>query len=433
MKGKRLLAAVLAAALVSAAGALVIAESASGAGPNAGAREERSGQTRQEAEEAQKRARIAAEAAIAPETLESVSFARLEGLIRENNLNIRMIDEQIALLNELDYEDMEQKYRDSLNGMVMVQDLYRMQSNTYAVQSLQSSYDSLYQSFQDLINGKTRKNNADAAFQLQNTQDQIVMGGEALYIVLLSLDSQRGALERQLAALNRTVDELELRWQLGQVSELALRQAKAGRGSLISGLETLKMNIRVSVMQLENMLGAAPSGQLHLAALPAVTAREIDGMDVEADFAAARERSYELYAAAKTLEDARETFEDAAKAARYREESDAYKSALHTWTAAQSAYNAAIRNYELRFRTLYEQVKDFYQVWEASLVALEFQQASYAAQELRHQQGNLSVNALLSARDELETAEESVVSNANSLFSAYNNYCWAVQRGILNA
>ena len=433
MNGKRLLAALFAAALVSAAGVLVFAESASGAGPNAGARETQSTQTRQEEEDARKRAQILEEATVPPETLESVSFARLEGLIRENNLNVRMMDEQIALLHELDYEDMEQQYRDSLNGMVMMQDLYRMQSNTYAVQSLQSSYESLYQSFRDLISGKTQKNNADVVFQLQNTQDQIVMGGEALYIVLLSLDTQKGALERQLAALNRTVEEMELRYQLGQISALTLQQTKAGRSSLRSGLETLKMNIRTSFMQLENLLGAAPSGELHLGALPAVTEREITAMDVEADFAAARDRSYELYAAAKTLEEAQETFEDAAKAARYREESDAYKAALHTWTAAQDTYNAAIRNYELRFRTLYEQVKDFYQVWEASLTALEFQQSSYAAQELRHRQGNLSENALLSARDELEAAEETVVSNANSLFSAYNNYCWAVQRGILNA
>ena len=432
MNGKQLLAALLAAAAVSAAGASVWAGSASGAGPTSGAREERT-ITSKEAKEAQEREELVQEVTIAPETLDSVSFAQVETLIRENNLNVRVLDEQIAILEELDYEDMEQKYRDSLNGMAMMQDLYRMQSNSYAVQSLQSSYNSLEQSFQDLLNGKTQRNNADVVFQLQNAQDQIVMGGQALYIVLLSLDTQKTSLERQLAALNRTVEEMELRYQLGQISALTLQQTKAGRSSLISGLETLKMNIRTSVMQLENLLGASPSGEARLGALPSVTEREIAAMDVERDLASAREKSYELYAAARTLEDAEDTFEDTAKAERYRETSDAYKSALHTWTAAQDTYNAAIRNYELRFRTLYEQVKDFYQVWEASITALEFQQDSYAAQELRHKQGNLSENALLSARDELEAAEETAVSSANSLFSAYNNYCWAVQRGILNA
>ena len=129
MNGKQLLAALLAAAAVSAAGASVWAGSASGAGPGSGAREERT-ITSKEAKEAQEREELVQEVTIAPETLDSVSFAQVETLIRENNLNVRVLDEQIAILEELDYEDMEQKYRDSLNGMAMMQDLYRMQSNS---------------------------------------------------------------------------------------------------------------------------------------------------------------------------------------------------------------------------------------------------------------------------------------------------------------
>ena len=80
-------------------------------------------------------------------------------------------------------------------------------------------------------------------WQLNNAQDQIVLLGESLYIGILKMETQEAALQRQLAALNRTVEEMELRYQLGQVSALQLEQAKAGRTSLISGLETLQMNI----------------------------------------------------------------------------------------------------------------------------------------------------------------------------------------------
>ena len=60
---------------------------------------------------------------------------------------------------------------------------------------------------------------------------------------------------------------------------------------------------------------------------------------------------------------------------------------------------------------------------------LACEQASYAAQELKYQQGSISENTLLSARDTLQEAEETVESAKNDLFSAYNSYCWAVEHG----
>jgi len=68
----------------------------------------------------------------------------------------------------------------------------------------------------------------------------------------------------------------------------------------------------------------------------------------------------------------------------------------------------------------------------ARLTALESEKLAFRAAELKYQQGTLSQNAYLTARDELETAEEAVQKASNDLFSAYNNYCWAVEHGILN-
>ena len=86
----------------------------------------------------------------------------------------------------------------------------------------------------------------------------------------------------------------------------------------------------------------------------------------------------------------------------------------------------------LKFRTLYAQVKDYCQIWEAAKVSLACEQASCAASELKFQQGTISRNALLTAKDTLREAEEKVRSAAGDLFSTYNTYSWAVQHGILN-
>ena len=91
-----------------------------------------------------------------------------------------------------------------------------------------------------------------------------------------------------------------------------------------------------------------------------------------------------------------------------------------------------MQNYELRFRTLYAQVGDYRQAWEAAKESLVFQQQNLAAAELKCQQGTISQNALLDAKDGVREAEEAVATAANNLFSAYNSYRWAVDHGILN-
>ena len=279
--------------------------------------------------------------------------------------------------------------------------------------------------------GKTSRNSRDAIEQLDNAMNQVVMGAETLYIALIAMRDQHTALNRQLESLNRTVEEMELRFNLGQISALTLNQAKSGRTALLSGIQTLEMNIRTYKMQLENMLGASLTGEIVLGELPGVTEQQIAALDTERDFSAAHDKSYELYAAARTLQDARETFLASGEQYRYNESNTSYQMAQHTWSATQDTYNVTVRGYELKFRTLSEQVHDYYQVWNASKVALEAQKLEYQAKELQYKQGNISQNTLLTAKDTLSEKEEAVRTAANNLFASYNNYCWAVQTGIL--
>ena len=57
---------------------------------------------------------------------------------------------------------------------------------------------------------------------------------------------------------------------------------------------------------------------------------------------------------------------------------------------------------------------------------------SFAAAQLKFEQGTISQNALLEAKDKVSAAQETVDGAEIDLFSAYNNYRWAVDRGILN-
>lgn len=372
---------------------------------------------------------------IVPDPVGTVSFENLERRIREHNLQLLALEENVASLEGMDYEAMQESLRKGLHNFAQGKWIKQtdeelaniMGLGEVSLEFLNSSYDALREQFDAIRDGELQKDNAGVIRQLKNLQDQIVMSGETLYMAIYAMETQETALQRQLAAMNRTVEEMELRYELGQISALQLQQTKSGRTSLVSGLETLQMNIRNYKLQLEMLIGAELTGEIELGAMPSVTDQELEKMDEEADLAAAKEQSYEIYAAEQTMEDAEDAYVENMTAVLYIKDS-----VERTLEAAKYTYNASIQDYELRFRMLYAQVQDYRQILSAAQTALACEQASYAAQELKYQQGSISENTLLSARDTLQEAEETVESAKNDLFSAYNSYCWAVEHGILN-
>lgn len=395
---------------------------------------------------------LAENVTIQPDPLGEVSFANVERRMRENNLQLLALEQSVLSIEDIDYDKLYDKLWHQLNdlaqaqwGLVQASSAMRSLSQipgsgvTYSdyeyhstYDQLDRAYDAVRKQFDAIKEGDMQKDNADVVRQLNNLQDQIVMAGESLYAALTSMEGQEAALRRQLEGLDRTVEEMELRYQLGQISAMQLAEVKSGRTALESGLATLGMNVKNYKLQLEMLIGAEQTGEIALGPLPEVTAEQLAEMDLEKDLAAAKERSYELYDAEKTLEDARDQYKEDADNWAYDEKQMEYRNAKRTWQAAQYTYNNTVQNYELKFRTLYAQVGDYHQIWEAAKVSLACEQSSYAASELKFQQGTISRNALLTAGDDLREAEEKVRSAAGDLFSTYNTYCWAVQHGILN-
>nr|WP_325217248.1 TolC family protein [uncultured Oscillibacter sp.] len=367
------------------------------------------------------------EADYEPDPLGQVRFSSVEQRIRENNLQILALNEQIAALEEIDYEKQLDKLRRALNSLAGSQwtMLEMGMGSSYAYDQMNQSYSALRRQFDAIWDGDLQEDNAGIVRQLKNLEDQIALGGETMYMAILAMESQEDGLERQLAALDRQLEELRLRHKLGQISTLTLTEAEAGRASLASGLETLRMNIRVYKAQLETLLGAEQTGSIQLGGVPQVTAKQLSDMDLEAGLASAKEASYELFDAKRTLKDTQDAYHGIG-------DYTPTLNAEHGWPAAKYTYNNTVQNYEMKFRTLYAQVKDYKQILEASKVSASSKEASYAAAELKYRQGNISKNTLLTAEDELTAAKEAVRSAENDLFTAYNNYCWAVKTGILN-
>ena len=376
----------------------------------------------------------------------TVSFANLEARVRENNLTIRMLEESIASIDVVDYEKMYDELKDGLNEIAKIQrtmlqlgqldsamgntSLSGSFSSEYIFSNLDASYDSLRETFDDLKDGKIQGDYAAAKRQLENAENQVVMGAETLYMAILEMQNTRASLQRQLDALDRTVEEMELRYKLGQISALTLQQVKNGRTQLASGIATLDMNIRNYTRQLEVMLGLEQTGSLTLTEPPQVSDKQVAEMDYDTALAAAKEKSYDLFAAQKTLDDAEETYKDSIKG--YGQNNYHYKSAVHTYEAAKYTYQSTVQSFEMNFRTMYDAVADYQQVLTASQSALDYQKNACAASQLKYQQGTISKNNLLEAQDSLASAEADVATAKHNLFSAYHTYLWAVEYGILN-
>ena len=378
-----------------------------------------------------------------PDAVGTLSFANLESRVRENNLTIQALNESIASVNAIDFDKMEENMRDRLNGIANLKFMVLTQPQEYSdavlsaigmkgatFSSLQSSYTSLKNAFDDLIDGKTQRTYDGVVRQMNNAEDQMVMGAETLYVALLEMNSSHAELQRQLASVDRTLQEMELRYSMGQISALTLQQVKSGRASLVSGIATLERNISDYTAQLEQMVGAEITGSLTLGAIPEVTDAQIAAMDAEKDLETAKEKSYELFDAKLTLTEAEEAWDDVRD--QYRGTNYMRVSGEHTWKAAQYTYQSTVQSYELKFHTMFNAVADYRQTLTAKETALELERANCQASELKYQQGTISKNALLDARDKVATAEKDVETAKHDLFTAYRSYYWAVNKGILN-
>ena len=369
-----------------------------------------------------------------PDAVGAATFENVERRMREGNLQVLTLQESIDMLESIDYTELQEDLRKQVNQIAKAQWYMVLmgQNGTLAYEQMDQAYDAVREQFDAVRDGEMQADNADTIRDLQALQDQIILAGEATYVALAAMELQEDSLERQLAAMNRTLEEMELRYQMGQISALQLSQTQAGQASLVSGLETLRMNLRTYKIQMQLLLGAEMTGELELGPVPSVTEEQIGAMDLEADLESAKAQSYDLYTAAQTLEDEREAYEDSGDWYAYNEEHLEFRQAKHTWQAAQFTYDNTVQDFERRFRQLYDQVLDYQQIRNASLISLETQKLACAASELQYEQGTISHNALLDARDDLADAEDAVRSASIDLFSAYNTYCWAVRSGILN-
>ena len=155
-----------------------------------------------------------------------LTFAQVEERVRNNNLTILALEENIAAVEATDYKELLRDLDDQLDeledakdgiealigqlqssveppltsgeesnvdlklyGQVTVNNLLTKALASATVASLESSIESLEDTIADIRSGKTQKTAQDGIRQMENLEDQVVVGAENLYMTVLELQN----------------------------------------------------------------------------------------------------------------------------------------------------------------------------------------------------------------------------------------------------
>ncbi|KQM12737.1 hypothetical protein AOA80_00405, partial [Methanomassiliicoccales archaeon RumEn M1] len=189
-----------------------------------------------------------------PDPAGTITFDNLGRRMRENNLNVLALEENIQVIQSTDYDELKEDLRKGLNEIASTQwNLISIGSGIGAevplpglgealsglaslstastIQQLQVQYDAMRETFDDIKDGKLQADHQDLVWQLENAQNQVILAGETLYIALVNMEQSSKAIDRGLNTLDRTLKELELRYELGHIPAQTLAQTQ-GAGTL---------------------------------------------------------------------------------------------------------------------------------------------------------------------------------------------------------
>jgi outer membrane protein TolC len=265
--------------------------------------------------------------------------------------------------------------------------------------------------------------------QIESVIRQVVAGGQSLYLSLLRAEAGREDLQRGLATLERSLEEVTLRHELGQVSDLTLDQLQSTYQTTKQQGDALDLTISTLQANLLQLVGQDPGGKLTAAPVPSVTdaQKKVYQTDYAQALAQGKEASFSLYQAQRTFEDAEKAWKDLKAFVG----SENYQRGLQTYNAAVYTRDAAVKSFELSFRAAYQGVEDARIALDSARTSLAAEEKNYQSAALRHQLGQLSDTALQSAQDAVYTAQSKVKAAEINHFAAYESYVRAVQWGVV--
>jgi outer membrane protein TolC len=97
----------------------------------------------------------------------------------------------------------------------------------------------------------------------------------------------------------------------------------------------------------------------------------------------------------------------------------------------KKAYQAAVSSFSCKYKILCLTVAEKNRLTESARAAVDYQTRTVAIAKEKYGRGMLSYEEYLTAQDALKRARDDLQSAGLDLFTAYRNYVWATDHGIV--
>ena len=344
-------------------------------------------------------------------------FGTLRERLEKNNSNVKALQAQIADLSDIDSNSLTgavielRKLDSALNGALYgIQDPSAVDPGVYAalamllqvnsanIRSQISTLDGQIDSLK--ISKRTGENS------LKNGIDQIVKGTETLYIAIATMEANLGSIERGLQTLDRAIAIYEKQYELGMASLYDLESMRHQRDSAVSSLRGLLFQIKSSKITLEGMCGLPLTGTTRLEHLVIPGEEAVNGVDFDGELRRAIGKNVDVMNA------------------RVQEDYD------HS-DANEYAVKAAEDSFTYNFKVICLTVGEKWRLTEAAQETLTFQRRTFEITAKKYDLGMVSEEEYLAGKNDVLQAESDLYNTQIELFSAYNNYTWARDYGIV--
>lgn len=377
-------------------------------------------------------------------TERAITLRGIETTLRNNNKTIKMNAETLKSLEEMDLEEALMFLPNAAAlreaKAAAEQMLYTVQGTTFledeganevlinslvvsingtitqidsTLATINSSEESVEDAVQDL---DVQIMSARRGYEYQ--ADMLVYSAETMYISIATLKLSLDDVERGINTLDRSIAEMEKRYELGQISQLKLEQVMQQRTSIYSQLQTLNYNIEELELTLGSLLGWDVGTKAAVQVISPVTASQLNQINYQKDLTTALENCYNIWVAE---EDIRIISNDLTTTAGQK-----------SLEAAKMSKTIAERNMTQGFMSKFNAISEKQRLVTVAQQNYEFQKKLYDATKKQYDLGVISKNTLLSAEDELASAQAAINAAQYDLILAHNDYTWA-KRGVVSS
>jgi len=359
----------------------------------------------------------------------TLRFDELEDTMEKNNYTVRSLKAQLDDMEDMDLSTLEgavgmlKQLAAGINTTKRSVDaaLGQLEQTGHADQNLLLTYGALSATLQadsamldsQITSLESQVASAESSMEqgedtIHNAIDQMVKGAEALYVGIVTMENAAKDVRRGMDTLDRTVAIFEKQLELGMASAYDVESMKYQRSSVASQMEALNFQIATSKITLEGLCGLEITGKIRLEPLALPTASELSGVDYE-----------------KTLNVATNRNLDVMNARRENDADDADD------TATRYGVHAAEDTFAYNYKIICLTVGEKERLLKAAKETVTFQERTFAIEAKEYELGMISYEEYMVAKNNLEQAKSDYAGAQLELFTAYRNYIWARDKGIV--